>query len=365
MASHRDILAFVGLLIVGCHASGGASSNGSEQQGPVSDAPPISSDDRESPAGTRYPIYVEELALAPFGELDFLECWMPKVVAGAKGLPPDSSVKPVPLCEVWWLQGSWVKYSNPWIAKVQVINGPNVTEGKKLDVWNQRIGRLFVQWRYFDVKVVEVWFGKPSRSDYQLWDLGGYCPGDYPYCPDGDLVFDPNKCLRIEGMYRFDSGSCEYRDPNTGQLLVYISGLDWPSGLESGAEFILFGGDFSGDLEPFGWATVANAGGDLTVSTVTGSERLLYRIDDNLCDVAFLYNEDFPGSRGLHGSYYVGPRWIPQWMLAQRILERMVTPYLRDHPEDRPFVESALSGPLLQEYLSPTPLPPEFQSDAN
>jgi len=255
------------------------------------------------------------------------------------------------------------------------MDGPFVVTAAKLETFMNPIHpfRIFFQWHYYHIKVVEVWLGQPSETNYQLWDLNGYCPGEYPYCPDGDLVFDAKKCVRIEGKFHADTASCEYRDPNTDKLLVYLGDLDSPSGLEAGAEFILFAADYDEGQKPRGvwsfgddWAIVEDAGADLMKSTLTNWERILYRTqEDGEVDVGRLFDEDFPGSRAVHHPYDAGPRWIPQWMLAQRILERMVTPYLRDHPEDRPFVESALSGPLLQEYLSPTPLPPEFQSDAN
>lgn len=159
-------------------------------------------------------------------------------------------------------------------------------------------------------------------------------------------------------------GTCKYRHPETGELLVHIGGLDIPSGLVAGAEFILFGADAIEGLTDQGlWSKLKHIGADPKMSTLTGYERFLYRTEGDEVDVRFLWQEDFPGSPRTYMDFF-GSRWIDQRFLARRILDRIVTPYLEDHPDDKPYVEEALSGLLLEEYLFPTPMPEEPEEPA-
>ncbi len=341
-------------------------------RGESSESPAGSADGRETGAqdsaattmsdGTgdvNYPIQVSVSdGNMPYPSFQGLEGVVASVVAAQKGEAPRSVSAPENPC--WSIVTCIAPDIYHWIAKVRVLEGPVAISDA--DPSGYPVGGGLVQFgvwrerRHYRVEIVEVWLGKPSRTDYQLWDIGGYCPGDLQYCPPGTKSAE--ECLRIQGEMPH-AGTCEYHHPETGELLVLISGLDMPSGLEPGAEFILFGADAIEGLAENGlWATLKGMGADPAKSTLTGAERLLYRTEGDQVDVIYLVGEDFPGSPGGYMGY-AGPRWVPVRLLARRILDRIVLPYLADHPEDKPFVEAALSGLLLEEYLFPTPEEPE------
>ncbi len=353
MASSRCVLFVVVFGMLGCQGSHQGPSQGFE-----SGSDPHKLYDSTGDV-TPYPIFVSQDS-APAGTLVGLDEAVSNVVATAKGLVPNGESDWCdPFSHLFWC----LPDASPWIAKVRVLKGPLAIHHDELSGYPVGGGLvqfgIWREWRHYAVEVVEAWLGKPSRTEYQLWDLGGYCPGDFQYCPSGTTTAE--ECLRIQGKMP-DVGTCEYRHPETGELLVLISGLDVPSGLEPGAEFILFGADAIEGLTESGLsATLKGIGADPGKSTLTGAERLLYRTEGDQVDVIYLAGEDFPGSPGGYIGY-AGPRWVPLRLLARRILDRIVAAYLDDHPEDRPYVEDALSGLLLEEYLNPTPDEPEEPS---
>lgn len=345
-------------IVVACGASSGnmeTGGAGTETAARKTDATPVG----ELPGEMDYPIQITSSAgNVPYPWFKGLDRVVSSAVSLLKGEVPslDAHAK-----DTWWYVDAPVAPDAfHWIARVRVLDGPipivrdepsAYPVGQHFQFW------IWREWRYYKVQVVEVLFGKPLRGEYQLWDLGGDCPGDFQYCPPG--AKNAEECLRIKGEFLSSSWACEYRHPETGELLVHLGELDAPSGLQAGAEFFLFGADAIEGLTENGlWAMLKGIGADPATSTLTGYQRLLYRTQGDQVDVIFLSGEDFPGSPGGYMGY-AGPRWIPQRFLARRVLDRIVMPYLDAHPEDKPSVEAALAGLLLEEYLHPTPEEPE------
>lgn len=348
MKNYPCIFVVLAFAVLGCDRSGRT------PQSISSGGDVVPGDEGTSRAGIPYPITVSGFSRMPAGTLEVARDILPMIVRLAKGLPPrQDAYSETPASSV----SLFLADAKPWIAKVRVLDGPisvfhpgpYLVGGPIVDL------PMWLENRFFNVEVLEVWLGKPSRTFYQLWDVGGYCPGDLAWCEGHDKTQD--ECLRIRGTMRWFT-TCEYRHPETGELLVRIGGLDVPSGLVSGEEFILFGADAVSGLSDKGlWTKLDALGADPAVATLTEYERLLFPTCGDQVDVKYLWDESFPGSPGTMDIEH--PRWIHQRLLARRILERIVMPYLADHPDDKPYVEAAMSGLLLEEYLFPTPEEPE------
>lgn len=358
------ILAALLAVPVGCRGSSPGFPPASDPRYETSGQDRISVLGDESGGQPNYPIRVSSSSgNTPYPWLKGLERVVTSVVSLEKGESLTiASGDGMASWSWWYVTDPVAPDAYHWIARVRVLDGPISVRAEEVSPYPDGVSFQFGiwrEWRYYTVQVVEVWLGQPRRTSYQLWDLGGYCPGDFAYCPEGVEIWSAEKCRRIRGEMKPYGGSCEYDHPETGELLVHIGELDVPSGLVAGEEFIVVGSDAVEGLTKWGlWSMLTGIGADPTVSTLTGYQRLLYKTNDDQVDVIFLAGEDFPGSPGGYMGY-AGPRWIPVRLLARRVLDRIVTPYLQDHPDDKPYVEAAMSGLLLEEYLFPTPVEPE------
>lgn len=118
-----------------------------------------------SPNGNRYPIMVSLDSITPSGTLEGMDCIISNIVSVAKGSKPNENAKyGEPLSFLCFPDAL------PWVAKVRVLDGPTSV----FDAGSYWVGGpivalpMWLEYRFFDVQVLDVWLGKPSRKEYRL-----------------------------------------------------------------------------------------------------------------------------------------------------------------------------------------------------
>lgn len=229
--------------------------------------------------------------------------------------------------------------SVPWVARILVTNGPNVLVAEQPSVYwedSQQSLWLWRETRNFNVEVLDIWLGAPRRTEYVMVDTAGYCPGDMLW-PDEDL--------RIPGVWFAQSQACEYRNPKTGELLARISGLEAPSRLEVGKQYLAFGADALSGLTDDGlWDYLERFGVEPESATFSGPERLLYKYLGNEVDISTLVHEWGTGTE------YSEPL-VTETSLASILVAEIVEPFLEANPGKAAAMRGILHGVLLHAYL--------------
>ncbi len=232
----------------------------------------------------------------------------------------------------------------PWLAKIEVIDGPYVYQSPEPSTyWEDSTQSLWLwqETRTFTVKIIEPWLGTPREGQYTVVDRGGYCPGDMLFNGEGENI-------RIPGVWEEQSWSCNYNHPTTGSLLARVSGLEAPSGLKEGDEYLFFGADAMDGLTDQGlWDLLERYSVNPDSSTFTGPERLIYKYDGENIDIAFLMEE-----WGTEKQYSTA--LITEQDFASLIIQNIVEPFLGEKTELEFDPQEVFHGVLLEAYNDKT-----------